>query len=177
MPVSSRSRTFSSLLALIALIALTAPLRGLADARVDVLILFRSLPGPADQALVRGSGGGIKRTFHLVPTIAASLPAQAVAALGRNPRIAAIEPDGRVFAVDAELDNSWGVKRIGAAGAHAGGFRGAGVRVAIIDSGIDYTHPDLAANYAGGYDFVNNDTDPFDDNKHGTHVAGIVRPR
>jgi subtilisin len=174
MPVSSRSRTFSSLLALIALFALTAPLRGLADARVDVIISFHSRPGPADQALVRGAGGGITHTFHLVPAIAASLPAQAIAALERNPRIAAIEPDGRVFAVDAELDNSWGVKRIGAAVAHAGGLRGAGVKVAIIDSGIDYTHPDLVSNYAGGYDFVNNDADPSDDNKHGTHVAGII---
>jgi subtilisin family serine protease len=48
------------------------------------------------------------------------------------------------------------------------------VKVAIIDSGNDYTHPDLSANYAGGYDFVNIDDDPFDDNGHGTHVAGIV---
>ena len=174
MPVSPRSRTLSSLLALIALIAMTAPLRGLADSRIHVLISFHSRPGSADEALVRAAGGDIARTFHLVPAIAASLPAQAIAALARNPRIAAIEPDGRVFAVDAELDNSWGVKRIGAAVAHAGGFRGAGVKVAIIDSGIDYTHPDLAANYAGGYDFVNNDADPFDDNKHGTHVAGII---
>ncbi|MFX0134922.1 MAG: S8 family serine peptidase [Candidatus Hodarchaeota archaeon] len=49
------------------------------------------------------------------------------------------------------------------------------VRVAIIDSGIDYTHTDLSANYLPiGYDFVNNDNDPMDDNGHGTHCAGIV---
>lgn len=57
---------------------------------------------------------------------------------------------------------------------------GRGVRVAIIDTGIDYTHPDLGGGFgpgykvAGGYDFVNNDFDPRDDNGHGTHVAGIV---
>ena len=52
--------------------------------------------------------------------------------------------------------------------------------MAIIDTGIDYTHPDLggcfgpACRVIGGYDFVNNDNDPLDDNGHGTHVAGIV---
>lgn len=52
--------------------------------------------------------------------------------------------------------------------------KGTGVRVAVIDTGIDYTHPDLAANYAGGFDFVNNDGDPMDDHGHGTHVAGTI---
>ena len=70
------------------------------------------------------------------------------------------------------------------------------VIVGVVDTGIDYTHPDLAANIwvnpgeiAGngidddgngfvddvhGYDFVNNDGDPFDDNGHGTHCAGTI---
>jgi len=58
--------------------------------------------------------------------------------------------------------------------------RGNGVTVAIIDTGIDYTHPALGGGFGpgfkvkGGWDFVNNDADPFDDNGHGTHVAGIV---
>ena len=48
------------------------------------------------------------------------------------------------------------------------------VTVAVIDSGVDYTHPDLAPNYAGGYDFVAPDGDPMDDHGHGTHVAGTI---
>jgi subtilisin family serine protease/subtilase family serine protease len=48
------------------------------------------------------------------------------------------------------------------------------VTVAVIDSGVDYTHPDLAPNYAGGEDFIFLDGDPMDDHGHGTHVAGTI---
>jgi thermitase len=48
------------------------------------------------------------------------------------------------------------------------------VTVAVIDTGIDYTHPDLASHYAGGYDFVHSTFDPLDDHGHGTHVAGTI---
>jgi hypothetical protein len=57
---------------------------------------------------------------------------------------------------------------------------GRGVRVGIIDTGVDYHHPALGgafgpgARVAGGEDFVNHDNDPMDDHGHGTHVAGIV---
>ncbi|MDQ3280591.1 MAG: S8 family serine peptidase [Acidobacteriota bacterium] len=58
--------------------------------------------------------------------------------------------------------------------------RGKGVVVAVIDTGIDYTHPALgggigsAYKVLGGYDFANQDSDPMDDVGHGTHVAGII---
>ncbi|OGP09762.1 MAG: hypothetical protein A3G39_03610 [Deltaproteobacteria bacterium RIFCSPLOWO2_12_FULL_43_16] len=50
----------------------------------------------------------------------------------------------------------------------------ASVIVAVIDTGVDYNHPDLAANMIQGYDFVNDDNDPMDDYGHGTHVAGTI---
>ncbi|MBI2300850.1 MAG: S8 family peptidase [Armatimonadetes bacterium] len=124
--------------------------------------------------MVRGQGGKIRYTYHLVPAIAAELSATAAAALADNPTVKSVEPDLAVQAADAELDSSWGVKRIGGGTAHDSGFKGTGVKVGVIDTGIDYNHPDLAANYAGGYDFVNNDADPFDDNSHGTHVSGTI---
>ena len=54
------------------------------------------------------------------------------------------------------------------------GIDGSGFAVAVIDSGIDYNHPLLAPNYITGDDFVDRDNDPFDDNGHGTHVAGTI---
>src|SRR6185295_6932651 len=58
------------------------------------------------------------------------------------------------------------------------------VVVAVVDSGVDYQHPDLADNILRdgsgavvGYDFANNDADPMDDNDHGTHCAGIIGAR
>lgn len=60
-------------------------------------------------------------------------------------------------------------------------FTGKGVKVGIIDTGIDYHHPDLKDNYKGGYDTIDSDNDPMETTKsqgiptvHGTHVAGII---
>lgn len=57
---------------------------------------------------------------------------------------------------------------------------GKGVTVGVIDTGVDYTHPDLRRNFAGGRDLVDNDADPMETKTlgratvHGTHVAGII---
>jgi thermitase len=48
------------------------------------------------------------------------------------------------------------------------------VKIAIIDTGIDHSHEDLGNYVAGGYDWVNSDNDPWDDEGHGTHCAGIA---
>lgn len=54
-------------------------------------------------------------------------------------------------------------------------YTGAGQLIAIVDTGVLLTHPDLSGNVvAGGYDFYDNDNDPTDLNGHGTHVAGIA---
>jgi len=57
-------------------------------------------------------------------------------------------------------------------------YKGQGYTVAVIDTGIDYRHTALGGGWGvrvvDGWDFVNNDADPLDDNGHGTHVAGII---
>jgi subtilisin len=155
-------------------------LHGNPAAEHRVFIAFEDPPGLNDKAFVQGLGGSVRYVYHLVPAIAATIPEAAIDHLLRNPRVASIEPDGRVQAIDTELDNTWGVKRIGAGLVHDSGNRGAGVKVAVVDSGIDYNHSDLALNFDPanrGYDFVNEDPDPMDDYGHGTHVAGTVAAR
>ena len=90
---------------------------------------------------------------------------------------ATVEEDGVVSIVgidsgDPEVAAAWGVDRIDAEKAWPT-TTGIGVKVGIIDTGIDRTHPDLPS-IAGGRDFVNSDNDPSDDNGHGTHVAGTI---
>ncbi|TKD72393.1 S8 family peptidase [Pseudalkalibacillus hwajinpoensis] len=48
------------------------------------------------------------------------------------------------------------------------------VKIAVIDTGVDYNHPDLAGKVIKGYDFADNDNDPMDEHYHGTHVSGIA---
>lgn len=93
------------------------------DGQAKVLIGFRGLPGPAEEALVRAVGGEVRFTYRIVPAIAATVPEPAIAALRANPLVTVVEPDVTIYALDyaSELDNTWGVKRIGAGDVHAAG--------------------------------------------------------
>src|SRR5690606_27966252 len=67
----------------------------------------------------------------------------------------------------------WGVKHIRAPEAWRES-RGAGVRVAVIDTGADFHHPDLQPSLARGINLLNFRALPMDDNGHGTHIAGTL---
>ncbi|MDO3408456.1 S8 family serine peptidase [Saccharibacillus sp. CPCC 101409] len=74
------------------------------------------------------------------------------------------------------------LKQIGADRVWSEGLSGAGIKVGVIDTGVDYLHPDLKDAYKGGYDSFNKDNDPYEDKpsgsfsgtNHGTHVAGTI---
>ncbi len=68
----------------------------------------------------------------------------------------------------------WNMRKIGMENAWDLTTGSSSVIVAVLDTGVDLTHPDLVSNITSGYDFANNDADPSDDEGHGTHVAGIV---
>lgn len=70
--------------------------------------------------------------------------------------------------------NQWGLPKINAPQAWDVTTGSATVIIAILDTGVDPSHPDLVSKLVPGHDFVDDDTNPMDDHGHGTHVAGIA---
>lgn len=78
---------------------------------------------------------------------------------------------------DELVGQQWGLERVQAEGAWQVARGSSSAKVCIIDTGVDVSHPDLAANMAGpgtGWIMGQRMADAADDNGHGTHIAGIV---
>ena len=114
-----------------------------------------------------------------VPAAAAS---QLLNALSNHPDVDYAEADFVAKAIGAANDpyyvdgSEWHLAKIQASAAWDLSTGSTGVVIAVIDSGANYGHPDLAGKLLSGYDFINNDSDPTDDNGHGTAVSGTAAP-
>ena len=147
---------------------------------VETSVFVHLIPG-ADRGtirrLARGMNGRVKYEYAVMPNLinVRGLPPQAVNALSRLPGVVRVEPDEVVYAdMDDSMPSIRGLRsQLSSAGYSS---TGAGVRICIIDTGLDSDHALFAdrIDHAAGWDFVNDDGDPEDDNKHGTHVAGIA---
>ncbi|MEX2118184.1 MAG: S8 family serine peptidase [Pirellulales bacterium] len=181
-----------------------------------ILVRFRPETAEANGAgIVRGTEIG--RPMDIVPGLrSVHLPQglsveAALAAYRANASVLYAEPNYRVRTAltpnDPQFSALYGLENTGQTGGLADADIDApaawdlttgsqNVVVAVIDTGVDYTHSDLAANMwvnsgevpgnnadddgngfiddVYGYDFANYDGDPFDDNLHGTHVAGTI---
>ncbi len=146
----------------------------------DVIIGYHKPVGVSENENVQSHGGKVKKDFHLVNAISARLPENKIEEMKKDPGIEYIVND-TIFQSADEYTSSWGVQYIGSQPVHNQNINGTGVKIAVLDTGIDYNHPDLAGNYKGGYNFISNTPDPWDDNClslyrtcHGTHVSGII---
>jgi subtilisin family serine protease len=145
--------------------------------RVSVLV---HLAEGTDRGPVRAfaaiQAGIVRYEYQVLPNVMnlRDIPAPAVAALRNMPGVLRVEED---IVVQAHLDESTEIiKALDSNLVALGGPDGTGVRVCIVDTGINKNHSAFANRVDGGagYDFVNKDNDPNDDNGHGTHVAAIA---
>ncbi|MDP3565389.1 MAG: S8 family serine peptidase [Methanoregula sp.] len=142
------------------------------DDRAGVNFQMASAGTTGTAYMPMSSIGTVKYVYPDIHAVAMDLPDEEIAKLKADPNVKYVEPDYVVTALAPTMPVN--IKQIGANRVQAAGNDGSGVRVAVIDTGIDYTHPDLKDVYAGGYNFVNGNNNPMDDNGHGTHCSGII---
>ena len=152
----------------------------------DILSRIRQLT--SDVQLIQGSGNNRFANSKKVPLtitntytrtfvgISTNIPGSLINDIKKLPYVKAVQKD---HPVKAHLTESVAMIKADKVWQEYGVY-GEGVKIGIIDSGIDYTHPALGGGVGetfkvkGGYDFHNMDNDPMDDFNHGTLVAGVI---
>lgn len=144
--------------------------------RVGVIIKFKGMPYATSmrvkEELVKGFRGTTIFAHDFINAVTAFVCKDTIPYMQQDPNIEYVELDQVAYALAQSVP--WGMTKINAPAVWNTGNKGAGIKVGIVDTGIDYNHPDLKTNYKGGYNYVNNTPDPWDGNGHGTHVAGII---
>ncbi len=148
-----------------------------------ILVKFKS--GVSDQAVAnihQALGTKVKRTIKGINVQIVELPANShvadmVSQFRARGEIQYTEPNYIVQSFftpnDPDFSSQWNLQKINAPAAWdttQGGFG----PIAVLDTGVDSSHPDLSGEVEGGYNFIADNTDTSDDNGHGTHVAGII---
>ncbi|MFN2471892.1 MAG: S8 family serine peptidase [Gaiellaceae bacterium] len=155
--------------------------------RVPVIV---RLVRPATRARVAALEDGVGdfppvQRFSIVPAFATRLTRAQVETLARDPAVTRVEADAVVHGVNDKAQAAFGVSKArldlpwldGDRDGNPASFSNSDVVVAVVDSGIDTTHPDLPpGKVIDWHDSVTKPgaLAPFDDNGHGTHVAGIL---
>ncbi|HEY9722218.1 MAG TPA: S8 family peptidase [Oscillatoriaceae cyanobacterium] len=132
---------------------------------------------------VQSVGGATAHTMALSNTYvyrakSASERAAILAAALKNPNVAYAEPD-HIYHVtsapnDPDYSQQWDLPAIQMEQAWGITKGSSTIVIASVDTGVDYNHADLAGQIIKGPDLVNNDSDPLDDNGHGTHTTGTM---
>jgi serine protease AprX len=146
---------------------------------VKVIVQYRQVPTAAHYATMRGRRGRLQAKLHMIKSAAFTIPVSALAALETDPEIISVTIDHPMNVMDDLTNDATGVQS-----AWTAGYNGAGVGVAVIDSGINDSHPDLqnpdgTSRVVYHQDFTgtpttNSNGAQYDLYGHGTHVAGVI---
>jgi serine protease AprX len=122
------------------------------------------------QSMVDSFNGQIIYKYSVINGWAVTIPDNKVDDLKALDNVKYVEKDQEVKVL---LDKA--VPQIGADQVWATGYTGKGVKVCVIDTGVDASHPDLNGNKVVGWvDYVNGRSTPYDDHGHGTHVSSTI---
>jgi serine protease AprX len=142
-------------------------------------VQYKQVPTAAHYATMHNRGGLLHAKLHMIKSAAFTIPVSALPALEADPEIAFVTVDHPMKVMDDTTDEVTGVSAV-----WNSGYSGAGVGVAVIDSGINDNHPDLwNANGTSrvvyhqdftGTSSTNRSGGQYDLYGHGTHVAGII---
>lgn len=194
-------------------------IQSLAQANGLIVRLNTSVSAQQEQNTFSTASVRINQRLPIVAglSLANILPGQtldeAIAILSADPTVEYVEPNyivsTQAIPNDSRFVSQWGLNNTGQTGGRNDADidapeawdsnTGGNTVIAVIDTGVDYNHPDLLGNIwtnpgeiAGngrdddgngfiddvrGWDFANNDNNPIDDNNHGTHVAGVIAAR
>ena len=146
---------------------------------VRVIVQYKQAPLASHYATMQGRGGRLHAKLHMIKGASFTIPVSALAALESDPEVASVTIDHPLNVMDDLTNNATGV-----GSAWSSGYTGAGIGVAVIDSGINDSHPDLrdsngASRVVYHQDFTGTATTNSNGGKndlygHGTHVAGII---
>ncbi|WP_425448748.1 S8 family peptidase [Dethiothermospora halolimnae] len=150
---------------------LSAKLKSSSKDDIPVIIRVKDRDSNKLSSQVFNMSGRIKYNLPLIGGVACNINIESIDKLSNDPNIEYINFDSKVF---AQLDIA--TKAMGVDIPHKEGYDGEGITVAVIDTGVS-PHSDLVKpknRIVGFKDFVNDKKKPYDDNGHGTHVAGII---
>lgn len=173
---------------------------------MSVRELERNVEKEQDAFLKKAKSENIKlkvgRKFtHVLNAVEVTLPANKIEELAKLPNIKAVYENTQYTIPDVDVDqlsddtskpkyDIGPLKQIGVLDLWEKGLNGDGLKVGVIDTGVDYLHPDLKDAYKGGYDSYDKDSDPYEEapipadedpdgtgyegSAHGTHVSGTI---
>lgn len=144
------------------------------ETKSHVVILFNDKVSQDKLDLIKANGGEITRTYKIINGLAANLPAKAIQNLKNNPSVISIDPDVEFHAIELDADTRIGASQVWTLGTNQA--TGNGVRVAILDTGIDTDNVEFGSGRIIGCHSEMGISEPTceDLHGHGTHVAGII---